>query len=42
MLYKYVGNADDDKVIEYLNAFVENGTIYASRPLDFNDQPNLR
>ncbi|HAU6495026.1 TPA: DUF2971 domain-containing protein, partial [Citrobacter freundii] len=35
MLYKYVGNADDDKVIEYLDAFVENGTIYASRPLDF-------
>ncbi|EKF7365969.1 DUF2971 domain-containing protein, partial [Salmonella enterica] len=42
MLYKYVGNADDDKVIEYLDAFVENGTIYASRPLDFNDPAELK
>ncbi|WP_368289308.1 DUF2971 domain-containing protein (plasmid) [Kluyvera intermedia] len=42
MLYKYVGNVDDDKVIEYLDAFVEKGTIYASRALDFNDPAELK
>ncbi|MBT0729234.1 DUF2971 domain-containing protein [Rosenbergiella nectarea] len=42
MLYKYVGNIDDDKVIEYLDAFVNKGTIYASRTLDFNDPAELK
>lgn len=42
MLYKYVGNVDDDKVIEYLGAFVEKGTIYASKPSTFNDPAELK
>lgn len=42
MLYKYVGNDDDDKLIEYLDAFVENGTVYASRALDFNDPAEMK
>ena len=42
MFYKYVGNDNDDKVIEYLGCFVENGTMYASKPLDFNDPAELK
>ncbi|MEB7304009.1 DUF2971 domain-containing protein [Escherichia coli] len=42
MLYKYVGNVDDNKVIEYLDAFVEKGTVYASRALGFNDPAELK
>lgn len=42
MLYKYVGNDNEDKLIEYLDAFVEKGTIYSSRPLDFNDPAELK
>ncbi|ENL8728888.1 DUF2971 domain-containing protein [Citrobacter amalonaticus] len=42
MLFKYVGNDNDDKVIEYLGCFVEKGTMYASRPLDFNDPAELK
>ncbi|KZR47141.1 hypothetical protein A3N68_03305 [Enterobacter asburiae] len=42
MLYKYVGNVDDDKVIEYLDAFIEKGTVYASKALEFNDPAELK
>ncbi|MCU2734203.1 DUF2971 domain-containing protein [Enterobacter hormaechei subsp. steigerwaltii] len=42
MLYKYVGNVDANKAVEYLKAFVENGTIYSSRPFDFNDPAELK
>lgn len=42
MLYKYVGNDNDSVVIERLAAFVDKGTIYASRPLDFNDPAELK
>lgn len=42
MLYKYVGNNDVEKVIDYLKCFVEHGTIFASRPVFFNDPAEFK
>ncbi len=42
MLYKYVGNEDPKKVVDYLQRFVNNGTIKATAPQEFNDPAELK
>ncbi|NDL64326.1 DUF2971 domain-containing protein [Acerihabitans arboris] len=42
MLYKYVGHESIEQVIEYLKCFVEKGTIFASKPITFNDPAEFK
>ncbi len=42
MLYKYVGHENIKQVIEYLNFFIEEGTILASKPISFNDPAEFK
>lgn len=42
MLNKYVGHENTDEVIKYLKCFVDDGTIYASQPLSFNDPAEFK
>lgn len=42
MLYKYVGHENPDEVIKYLKCFIDDGTIYASQPLKFNDPAEFK
>ena len=42
MFYKYIGNQEDGKVVDYLRRFVENGTIKATMPSEFNDPAELK
>jgi hypothetical protein len=42
MLYKYVGHENTDEVIKYLKCFIDDGTIYASQPLSFNDPAEFK
>lgn len=42
MLYKYVGHENVEQAIEYLKCFIENGTIFASKPTTFNDPAEFK
>lgn len=42
MLYKYVGNEDPLKAVDYLKRFVLDGTIKATAPRHFNDPAELK
>ncbi|MBN3344820.1 DUF2971 domain-containing protein [Pectobacterium brasiliense] len=42
MLYKYVGDENIENVIDYLKCFVENGTIFSSKPISFNDPAEFK
>ena len=42
MLYKYIGHENVEQVIEYLKCFVEKGTIFASKPITFNDPAEFK
>ena len=42
MLYKYVGHEDPNELIKILKFFIEDGTIRATRPHDFNDPAEFK
>jgi len=42
VLYKYVGNEDPLKAIDYLKRFVNDGTIKATAPRQFNDPAEFK
>ncbi|WP_323083193.1 MULTISPECIES: DUF2971 domain-containing protein [Klebsiella pneumoniae complex] len=42
MLYKYIGNHDNEVTIRCLKYFLEDGTIRASNPSSFNDPSELK
>lgn len=42
MLYKYVGHEDPNELVNILRYFVEDGTIRASCPHDFNDPAEFK
>ncbi|EBZ0832089.1 DUF2971 domain-containing protein [Salmonella enterica subsp. enterica serovar Java] len=42
MLYKYVGHEDPNELIKILKYFIEDGTIRATRPHDFNDPAEFK
>ncbi|UAN51657.1 MULTISPECIES: DUF2971 domain-containing protein [unclassified Serratia (in: enterobacteria)] len=42
MLYKYVGHENIEQVIEYLKCFIEKGTMFASKPVYFNDPAEFK
>lgn len=42
MLYKYVGHENIEQVLEYLKCFIEKGTIFASKPVSFNDPAEFK
>lgn len=42
MLYKYIGHEDTEQTIEYLKYFIEKGTIFASKPVSFNDPAEFK
>ncbi len=42
MLYKYVGHEDPNELIKILKFFIEDGTIRATRPHEFNDPAEFK
>jgi hypothetical protein len=42
VLYKYVGHEDPNELIKILKFFIEDGTIRATRPHDFNDPAEFK
>jgi hypothetical protein len=42
VLYKYIGNKDPVKTVDYLKRFVKDGTIKATIPIEFNDPAEFK